>query len=234
MQEVRKIVHMHIPKTAGTALRTAFEKHHQGRRRIFPHYDERKFADINPADFDFFSGHIGYKTAHRLGGDIVSLFRNPVDRFASVYYFWRELHGKGIENSINTRLAAKFTIDEFVLIRELPSLIEEFYNRVTWQVAYGSMLEHRREFREAGRTEEDIYRTALDNVQKFAVVGVQEDIPRFASKIKDRYDIDLNVQRINVTQSRGETYDLKIRTVRQIQEWVPMDIELFEFVRRIS
>ena len=96
------------------------------------------------------------------------------------------------------------------------------------------MLEHRREFRELGRTEEEIYRAALDNVQKFAVVGVQEDIPRFASKIKDRYGIDLNVQRINVTQSRSETFDIKIRTVRKIQEWVPMDIELFEFVRRIS
>ena len=228
-----KIVHMHVPKTAGTALRSAFEKHGKGKLRIFPHYDERKYGNVDPNEFDFFSGHIGFKTAKRLGGDIITLLRNPVDRFASVYYFWRTLHEKGVEDTVNTRLAAKYPIEEFALIREIPSLIEEFYNRMTWQVAYGSMAEHRRELRESGQTDEKIYRMALENIQEFAVVGVQEDIPGFSERIKQRYGIDLNIERINVTPTRSETFDLTFSAIRRIQEWVPMDIELFEFARRL-
>src|SRR5262249_51742520 len=117
---------------------------------------------------------------------------------------------------------------------ELPSLNEEFYNRSTWQIAYGSMLEQRRELREMGKTEEDIYRLAIENVQKFAVVGTQEDMPEFAKKIKAKYGSDLNVEKINVTQSRAEAFDLPIRTVRRIQQWVEIDLELFEFVRHLK
>ena len=63
-----RIVHLHIPKTAGTAFRSAFQKAADGKLRIFPHYDERQYVGIDPSHFDFFSGHFGYETAVKLGG----------------------------------------------------------------------------------------------------------------------------------------------------------------------
>jgi hypothetical protein len=228
-----KLVHMHIPKTAGTALRKAIERSRQN-RRIFPHYDERKYVNINVDDYDFFSGHIGYKTASRLGGEIVCLLRHPVDRFVSVYYFWRSLYEKNIENSVNTRLASKYKLDDFVGIREIPSLIEEFYNRMTFQIAYGSMLEHRLALREDGRTDDDIFTMAVENAKKLSVVGVQENITKFSEKLSRKYGLHLDVRQENVTEKRSATFELSTSTISKMQQWVSMDLELFELVRRMD
>ena len=146
----QRIVHIHIPKTAGTALRTAFGKQFEGRLRIFPYWHEPKYEGVNPADYDFYSGHIGFNTAERLKGDIVTVFRHPVDRFLSVYYFWRHLYDKGIEKTKNTELAYKFKLEDFVRIKDDPGLLEEFYNRCTLQIAYGSSINQRIEMRSKG------------------------------------------------------------------------------------
>ena len=58
----------------------------------FPTTTNEKYKDVNPDEYDVFSGHYGYHTAATLGGDMITVLRSPVDRFLSVYYFWRQLH----------------------------------------------------------------------------------------------------------------------------------------------
>jgi hypothetical protein len=225
-----RIIHIHIPKTAGTALRSAFEVAYKNEMRSFPHRDERRYADIDPNEYDFYSGHIGFKTASRIGGDMITVLRNPVDRFISVYYFWRQLYANGVEQSRNTSMAAKYDLDQFVLIRDEPFLMEEFYNRITWQVAHGSSIQLRLEMRSQGRSEDDIYQTAIDNIGMFAVVGTQERMSEFGDKLRQKYGIELQIKRENVTQNKAKKRDIKIQTLRQIQDWVCMDIELYQHV----
>jgi hypothetical protein len=224
-----RIVHIHIPKTAGTALRTAFERAYND-MRSFPHRDERRYGEFDPNEYDFYSGHIGFKTASEIGGDIITVFRNPVDRFISVYYFWRQLYANGIEQSRNTMLAAKYDLDQFVLIVDEPFLLEEFHNRATWQVAYGSSLKHRIELRSQGKSEDEIFRTALDNIETFAVVGTQERMGDFSAKLKQTFGVGLQIGRINVTENKAEKRDLRVQTLRRIQDWVYMDLELYQRV----
>ncbi len=225
-----RIIHVHVPKTAGTALRGAFEAAYGGELRSFPHRDERQYAGIKPDEYDFYSGHIGFKTASQIGGDIITVFRNPVDRFISVYYFWRQLYASGVEQSRNTTMATKYDLDQFVLIKDEPFLVEEFHNRVTWQMAHGGSLPHRLELRDQGKTEDEIYRAAVDNVATFAVVGVQERMEDFAAKLKRKFAIDLRIGRENVTQNKAEKLNIGIQTLRRIQDWVYMDLELYQHV----
>ena len=224
---ISRIVHVHVPKTAGTALRSAFEKQFHGKLRVFPHWDESKYATVDPNDFDFFSGHIGFETAKRLNGTLITVLRDPVDRFMSVYYFWRQLHERGIEKSINTQLAAKYSLSEFVKIRDQPGLLEEFHNRCTLQIAYGSALHQRRDLRLRGLTEDEIFQMAVSNLRTFTVVGVQEDMPGLARKIKDTTGVDLGVQKINVTEGRSPVSDIDIGTKRLMHQWVYLDLELY-------
>jgi hypothetical protein len=91
-----RIVHIHIPKTAGTALRSAVAEANNGEYRVFPHYDEIKFVNIAAEDYDFYSGHIGYHTAAALNGNIITVLRNPIDRFVSVYFFGANYLPKGL------------------------------------------------------------------------------------------------------------------------------------------
>lgn len=225
-----RVIHIHIPKTAGTALRSAFERTFKDDMRSFPHRDERRYVDFDPNDYGFYSGHIGFQTATQIGGDIITVFRNPVDRFISVYYFWRQLYANGIEQSRNTSIAAKYDLDQFVLIADEPFLLEEFHNRATWQVAYGSSLRHRAELRSQGKSEDEIFRSALDNVEKFTVVGTQERMGDFSAKLQRIFGVGLQINRINVTENKAEKSDLKVQTLRRIQDWVYMDLELYQRV----
>jgi hypothetical protein len=231
--EQPRIVHLHIPKTAGTSLRTAFEQQFHDRLRIFPHWDEAKISAAQPQEFDFYSGHIGYDTAKRLGGDIVTIFRHPVDRYLSVYYFWRQLYETGVERSVNTELASKYPIEEFVQIRDQPSLLEEFENRATLQVAYGSSMAQRRQVRLQGWTNDSIYAEAVRNLGTFKVVGIQEDMTRFVDAIAAIYGVSLKVDKINVTKQRQSLKDLSMSTCRAIQDWVYMDMELYQQALRM-
>jgi hypothetical protein len=230
----RRVVHMHIPKTAGTALRTAFSKVNDDKLRIFPHYDERQFSGACLSDWDVFSGHFGYKTAKSLDGQLVTVFRNPIDRFVSVYYFWRELLEKNIEVTRKTQLTRLYDLENFIGLRDELSLIEEFFNRMTWQVAYGSSVQHRKELRDIGKTDDDILAMATRNLEEFSVVGLQEEMPQFVSAMKNRFNVDLEIGPVNVTERRPAIEDLPVRVRKQIFEWVYLDVEIYEAARRFK
>jgi hypothetical protein len=228
-----RIVHLHIPKTAGTAFRSAFQKAADGKLRIFPHYDERQYAGIDPSGFDFFSGHFGFETAAKLGGEIITVLRNPIDRFISVYYFWRQLYEKGIERNPKTILAHKFSLGEFVKIRDEPFAMEALYNTMTWQIAHGTSLAHRRKLRELGKTDDEVLQLALDNLATFSLVGVQERIEVFESAMLRRFSIPLQIRKINVTEARPGVEDIGAGTISAIHDWSFLDLRLYEHAYRL-
>jgi hypothetical protein len=160
--------------------------------------------------------------------------RNPVDRFVSVYYFWRQLYEQGVERSLNTELASKYSLSEFVKIRDQPGLLEEFHNRCTFQIAYGSSLHQRRDLRRQGLTEDAIFQMAVSNLGTFTVVGLQEDTVGLARKIKDTTGVDLDLQKINVTQSRSAVSEIDIGTKHIMHQWLYMDLELYAEATRYA
>ncbi len=223
-----RIVHLHIPKTAGTAFRSAFQRAADGKLRIFPHYEERQYVGIDPSRFDFFSGHFGFETAAKLGGEIITVLRNPIDRFISVYYFWRQLYDKGIERNPKTILANRFSLSEFVKIRDEPFVMEALYNTMTWQIAHGTSLAHRRKLRELGKTDEDVFQLALDNLATFSLVGVQERLEVFESAMVRRFSMPLKIRKINVTETRPGVEDVGAATISAIHDWSLLDLRLYD------
>jgi len=228
-----RIIHLHIPKTAGTAIRKAFSQPNAG-RRVFPHYEERKYRDVVADEYDLFSGHIGFDMATRLGGNIVSVFRNPFDRFVSVYYFWRQLNESGTDTTRKTQLAIKYSLEQFALITDEPLLLTELHNHVTWQVAGGSSLRHKHEKRAAGATEDDIFALASSNLTKFCVIGLQDRIKDFRLGLKHKLGVDVDIGSVNVTKSRRPLADVTMATRRRIYDWVYMDQALFERADALS
>jgi hypothetical protein len=222
-----RLIHIHVPKTAGSALRVSLERAAGGSLRVLGKTGERNVREIDPNQYDVFSGHFGFDTAIAIGGDLVTVLRNPVDRFLSVYYFWRQLHASGAEVSPKTICAAKYTLEEFVRIYDEPFLVEEFFNRATWQIAYGSSIEHRREFRKLGKTEQDVFNAAKENLERFAVLGVQENLPAFLAEFGTRFGIALDIRKTNVTKHRKKTADISVGTLKKIHDWVYLDIELY-------
>jgi Sulfotransferase family len=223
-----RIVHMHIPKTAGTAFRKAFQKAAGGTVRSFPHHEERKYQGVDASQFDFFSGHFGFKTAKQLNGEILTVLRNPIERFISVYYFWRRLSEMGVERSHRTFLANHYPLGEFAKIRDEPALVEALYNTMTWQIAHGSSSILRRELREMGKTDSEIFQLAVTNLSTFALVGVQDRLDLFSKAIEAKFSLALAIKKDNVSKERIGVTDLDSATRQAIQAWTLMDLELYE------
>ncbi len=74
---------------------------------------------------DFFRGHVYYTSASGLGGDLIIILRDPVDGFLSFYYWSRQRFMKREAINVRTTLAAKYSLDEFVRIRDVPELDAE-------------------------------------------------------------------------------------------------------------
>ena len=113
-------------------------------------------------------------------------------------------------------------------------MIEEFENRATLQVAYGSSMAQRRQVRLQGWTNDAIYAEAVKNLSEFKVVGIQEDMNRFVDSMAKTYGVMLKVEKINVTKQRQSVSDLSMNTCRAIQDWVYMDMELYQQALRIT
>jgi len=229
-----RILHLHIPKTAGTAIRQAFNKSGTG-LKIFPHYEERRYQGVDASQYDLFSGHFGFETAKSIGGNIVSVFRNPFDRFVSVYYFWRQLHEKGeAERNRKTELAMKYTLEQFVLIKDDIIMNSELNNRATWQIASGNGIAHRQRHRAMGQTDEDIFSLACENLETFALIGMQDRIDDFSAGLKKKFNISLNIEKRNTTKKRVSLADISLSTRRHIYDWISMDLALYERARILS
>lgn len=223
-----RILHVHIPKTAGTALRFALEAAIGPGCRRFPFHHELKLEECNADEWDLISGHFGYGRLAPLGGRTVALLRHPVDRFVSAYFYWREMRSKKLSDGRQTVFATKFTIDQFVLMRDEVSLIEQFYNAMTWQMADTFRLNQRFAVREAGTTDEELLARAVRNLQACDVIGVQAHMDAFTAQFERRIGLPLKMERLNVTETRISVEELAPRTRDRIIDWMYLDMELYQ------
>jgi hypothetical protein len=227
-----RFVHLHIPKTAGTALRQAMERLLGRNFRVAPHLHEGNVEEYYGTDHALFSGHFGFPAARRLGGDIITMLRHPVDRLVSLHAFWRQCHKEGTEVSQKTRLAARYSFEEFLCIDDDPYIVEELLNRMTWQLSHGGLLFQRTEARMAGVDEDQLIETALRNLADCRVVGIQEDMASFCEELGEVLGIQIDVPQANVTGERPALADLSARALRLASRWTYLDTELYHRVCR--
>jgi hypothetical protein len=223
-----RILHIHIEKTGGTALRMALQRAMGPGAKRFPQHHENQLAGIVPDDWDLVSGHFGYGRLAPLGGRLVVLLRDPVDRFMSVYYYWREIHARGTNITRQTTLATAYGLDDFIAVKDEVSLLEQFFNRMTWQLADTFSLSGRQRLRSDGITDSALLALAIGNLRACHVVGVQERMDAFAGQFERRIGRRLVIEKLNVTQNRAPLAALPAQTRRRILDWIYLDVELYQ------
>lgn len=223
-QSAPRLVHLHIPKTAGTSLTRAFVALYD-MDRVCPARYEPEFEGVNIADFDFFTGHIGFTCAARFDAPIVCLLRDPVDRFVSVYFYWRQLVESENRKEWGPRAAYALSLEEFAERFDESSLTEELYNRITWQIASSFHFSERR--RMMGVTQAELLEKAIANLRKCAVVGRVEDMAGFVRDCRNTLGVELDIGRLNVTKNRPSASQVPLSVRRKIMQWVPLDLELY-------
>jgi hypothetical protein len=225
---IERIVFMHIPKTAGTAVHSAFVAAFNGTRRICPYRFEHEFNDLNAGTFDYYSGHIGFDLASRIGGQLVTVLRDPVDRVLSIYYFFRHLYETGAERNSKTALAVQHDLPTFLTLAKHPYLILELRNRMTWQIAGSCELPARQAFIMQGHREEELLAPAIENLSRLAVFGLDTGLDRLARLVRERLGVKLDIQVENVTPNRVAKREVDARILRLAEPWVYLDQQLYD------
>lgn len=220
-----KFVHLHIPKTAGTSLRESLMTAH-------PDLVVQGVVDPVPesvgADVDVISGHFSHEDALRFGDQVVTVLRHPVDRFVSIYYFWRELYEKGIEKTRKTTVAHALPLEAFAHAMDEPELCSELYNRMSWQLHSNYRLMRRFEVRrDTGVTDGELGAQVMENLRRFAVVGFQDRYGAFVEALNARFALQIANRKINVTERRSAVEDLSHAELSAILPWVSVDMEVY-------
>lgn len=111
----KKIVFLHIPKTAGTSVHEMLKQHFD-EKQICP---ERfrglaKYSIDELKKFDLFSGHFIMPHVDKIPGEkfVFTILREPAERILSLYYFWRRHEP---EVAVNNRLAGPLAANAMLL-----------------------------------------------------------------------------------------------------------------------
>jgi Sulfotransferase family len=223
-----RILHLHIEKCGGTALRLAIAQAIGATARVFPKHHERDVKGIRPDDWDLISGHFGWQVLQPLGGRIVTVLRDPVDRFISSYFYWRDMYRTGEDKSHRSSLADLYSLDDFVTIKDDHSLVTQLFNRMTWQVAFSGLPLQRQAQRAHGITDAQLLAVAVANLRACEVVGLQDHMDAFTKTFEHRLGLKLAIDRTNVTAGRPAATEIPAATRRRIHEWVYLDMELYQ------
>jgi hypothetical protein len=227
------LFHLHIPKTAGTSLRAAFER---GESRVLAVNSNFVYDPGAHSEIDLFSGHAGFRAVEAspaLRGRVVTILRDPEERALSYYHHLIREHDAGREVSYRTRLAARYPLRDFLAVSDHSHLLTDMRNAVTWQLVCDSDLGARMKFRDEQPklTDADLIARAKDNLASFLVVGLQSRMDLFTRKIQAATGVAVALREDNVNPGRPPLDSLDAQTRRRLREWLELDLAVYDWAQ---
>ncbi len=221
------LIFLHLPKTAGSTLARVIERQYPA-AAVLSLYDSATGEELRCVPEDrmrrvrVVMGHF-YFGAHRFASRparYVTVLRDPIERVISHYYYVRRdfthyLHGVAQELSLadyvrSCNLAEPNNDQTRLLCGEYQGAIPTTCIEAMLPVAKANLREH------------------------CAVVGLTEDFDRSLLLIKRwlgwKYPF---YERQNVTSGRPRRADLPADTLRVLQEYNRLDIELYAYARAL-
>lgn len=172
----KRIVFLHIAKTAGTSILHFFRRHFP-EASVCSHGDFLQFPagrmqfQQRLLEHRFISGHFGYRHVASLLDDCYSFtfLRDPVDRVLSFYGFCR--HADMQRQFPVARAACELGLDGFVT-STLPEVCEVVDSQQAWQLASMYWREDREVL--SALTEDQLLAIATRHLDAFSYIGLTE------------------------------------------------------------
>jgi hypothetical protein len=219
----KRVVFIHLGKTAGTSLRTALSEAFPGDTICPELFDGlSRYSPAELAGYRLFAGHFRYSTLRHIPGrfDVITMLREPSARLLSFFYFIRSHKLWFLEQQFpDVACVKRMSLDKF-----LSEGAPQFQSAVD-QLGDGDL------------------ELAKQRIAAMAAVGLQERSELSRRLIERQLDIRLRVlPRENVTGNRRdedifESEPMVRETLTDIQsahiaELTAADRELWRFARR--
>ncbi len=222
----KTVVFDHLPKCGGTSinsyLTTVFpNRYTYGINGADPHNSVKKFMSLAAKKrhrYKLVYGHQAYKLLDFTdpGSIRATVFREPVDRIISHYYFVKREKEHYLHEKIESD---NIQLDEYCY-HDLSGELQNYYvTRFT-----GLSIA------EVEKDPEKSVKLAMKNiVETYHVIGFQENIPLFITDLKRAANIDVEFKNefLNQTKSRVTVNQLDNSVVEKIATKNALDIELF-------
>jgi len=227
----RTVIFLHIPKTAGNTMYQIIERN-CSRKAMYVfgidggHDDFKCLSDDRKSELRVIGGHAGFGMHRFLPGPSVyfTLFREPVERVISYYYYACRAPDTYAHNSI---YANRMGLKDFIASKQ-DAMVDNGQTRLLAGLESG----HEVGF---GQCTHDMLETAKRNLREhFAVVGLTEEFDATLILLKKAFGWQklVYVQR-NVSENRPQRDEIPQATLDAIAKVNVLDAELYQYARTL-
>ncbi|MCB0168769.1 MAG: sulfotransferase family 2 domain-containing protein [Anaerolineae bacterium] len=227
------LIFFHIAKTAGTTLSNILGRNYADDASISINYAEqlaelehfKQLPACERAKIRYFHSHMMPFGIHQYlpPSFYVVMLRDPVERVISEYYYIRRYQGHPLHQKITTD---NISLAEYVTSGINPAAAGNGQTRllsgipgVDWATG-------------GGPVSEAVLRQSQENIKKFvALVGFTEKFDESLILLKQLLgwkNTDLLYQKQNVTIGRPKQRDIPTATIKLIEQYNTLDIELYQ------
>ena len=226
----RKILFDHLPKCGGSTINAYLEEHYPKRKTFsmdstHPAESIKRFTDLPERTrygYELVKGHFAHELVDYVHPDCLkaTVFREPVDRIISHYFFVRRTPEHYLHSRI---LETDMSLEEYAT----SNLSDELRN---WYVTHFTGLG----IQDAERNPEQSVTRALEVIlQQYDIIGFLDDFPAFAETLRTQANLRyaFRNKRVNVTTNRPDIREISESTIRKIRETNHLDIVLYSKLR---
>ena len=218
-----KILHFHLPKTGGSALRSYFVDQLGSDSVTAPLQGMLNEALLRWQHVKVISGHFIARQGERLPEDraAVSVLRSPVDRFLSEYHYNKFDIDHLLVNAVNRA----GNMDAYLeYLRHTPAIVPLTQMEMLYPLGTDSQKRLNIEEKLAA---------ALKTVDHFELIGTQEEMEDFCNILCTKFKWPLmQPARVNVTSHRLLTDDLSPAQRRTIEELLEPEVILYSYAQK--
>ncbi len=226
----RKILFDHLPKCGGSSLNVYLNAHYP-KRKIFsidgsnPTASVDEFKNLSQRNrhaYGLVKGHLGHKLLDYVHPKCltVTVFREPVDRIISHYYYAKRTPTHYLYSEIHK---SEMSLETYAT----SNLSVELRN---WYTTHFSGLAVDKAER---NPEESITRAVEIVLKRYDIIGFLDNFSSFAETLRNQAKLRYEYQniRVNLTQERPNLNNVEQSTISKIEQVNHLDIALYRKIR---
>lgn len=226
----RKILFDHLPKCGGSSLNVYLDAHYPKRKTFSingfnPTASVDDFKNLSQRKrhgYDLVKGHLAHMLLNYIHPEClkVTVFREPVDRIISHYYYAKRTPAHYLYSKIHS---SEMSLEDYAT----SGLSGELRN---WYTTYFSGLTAN----DAEGTPEEAITKAVDAVlNRYDIIGFLDDFYSFVETLRSQAGLRYEYQnkKNNVTQDRPRRNDIAQSVIIKIEKVNHLDIALYKKIK---